>query len=84
MNWATTLIPSLFLGKLPNYYNIKEIVEAIEGPVALNQCLIRQGECDRQEICSIYSVWAQAQKEMLKVLEKTTLKDLVNSFKRQK
>src|SRR3972149_11250212 len=61
--------------------NVKEIVEAVEGPIALNICLIRSGACEMDEECLLYPVWVTAQKRMVEVLEDTTLEDLVKEGK---
>jgi len=52
-----------------------QVIEAIEGPFALNVCLSEKG-CERQEWCPAHSVWAQAQEAMLSVLRKYTIHDL--------
>ncbi len=63
--------------KPPSQINLKEIIELIEGPIALNDCLTTPSQCQRDKFCSLYDVWAEAQKKFLEVLEQTTLEDLV-------
>jgi len=57
--------------------NLRNVVEAVEGPIALNQCLSGPGACSRQGTCPIHPVWDRAQKAMLEELEKVSLADLV-------
>jgi Rrf2 family protein len=45
------------------------VVQAIEGPVRLNLCLVSEHSCTRQEWCPSHGVWAQAQEAMLGVLQ---------------
>ena len=52
-----------------------QVIEAIEGPFALNVCLSEK-KCERQEWCPAHSVWAQAQDAMLSVLRGHTIHDL--------
>jgi len=55
---------------------LKEIIEKVEGPIYLNKCLIRQGECSRDGICPAHEVWQEAQRKLLEVLEGTTLQEM--------
>jgi Rrf2 family iron-sulfur cluster assembly transcriptional regulator len=61
----------------PQEINLLQIIEAVEGPIALAPCLdIREG-CDRVNLCEIYDALDSAQAQMISVLENTTLADLV-------
>jgi Rrf2 family protein len=61
----------------PQEINLLQIIEAVEGPIALAPCLdIREG-CDRVNLCEIYDALDSAQAQMISVLESTTLADLV-------
>jgi len=42
------------LARPPEKITMLDVIEAIEGPVALNRCFIRPGECPREEYCSIH------------------------------
>ncbi len=41
--------------------SLLEVIEAVEGPVALNRCFIRPNECPREGFCSIHRELAQIQ-----------------------
>jgi len=65
--------------------SIRAVVEAIEGPIALNVCLCEGKVCQRKVWCPAHPVWAQAQRAMLTVLEEAHIQDLseqgaVNQF----
>jgi Rrf2 family protein len=47
-----------------------EIIEIMEGPIFLNKCLIRMGECPKDETCSVHEVWGEAQARLLDLLGK--------------
>jgi Rrf2 family protein len=57
---------------------MKEIIEALEGPIALNRCLLRKGECEKEEICPLHPVWEEVQQRFLEILDRTTMEDLAN------
>ena len=56
--------------------NVLEIIEAAEGPVAVNVCLDDDDACSRQSFCTMTSVWREGQERMLDVFRRTTLASL--------
>ena len=66
------------LARPPEQITLREIVELIEGPIALCRCLAPWGTCDIHDSCALRPVLNQAQNQMLSVLESTTLQDLAN------
>jgi Rrf2 family protein len=56
---------------------LKETIEAVEGPIHLNVCLIRKGECHRDDFCPVHPVWQEAQRRLSEVLDGKTMADLV-------
>lgn len=65
------------LANVAKKINLRTIIEAIEGPIALNSCLLKGIGCELKKGCPIHPVWERAQQQMLNVLESTTLADLV-------
>jgi Rrf2 family protein len=47
---------------------MREVIEAIDGPICLNLCLFSGRSCPRKARCSSHPVWIKAQEAMLKVL----------------
>jgi len=56
--------------------SVREVVEAVEGPINLNVCLLHGKGCDRKSRCLAHPVWADAQSAMLKVLNGALIADL--------
>jgi Rrf2 family protein len=56
--------------------SIRAVVEAIEGPICLNLCLVPGASCKRKSFCPAHPVWASAQEAMLKVLDTESVADL--------
>lgn len=48
--------------------SLLDVVEAMEGPVRLNQCLEEGPSCDRKSWCPAHRVWAEAQAASTNVL----------------
>jgi Rrf2 family protein len=70
------------LGKPAASITMREVIEAIEGPIALSRCLRREGECKEEKLCPMYPVWSKAQKQLLEILDSTTVKDLAQQMVR--
>lgn len=53
-----------------------EVVEAVDGPVRLNPCLLRPGTCPRDTYCAVHPVWARLTNELRGWLTEVTFADL--------
>lgn len=68
------------LARDPMQITMRQVIEALEGPVYLNVCLIRKDECSRQPQCPIHPVWLRTQQKLLEELDRVTLADLANGI----
>lgn len=57
--------------------SLLEIVEAAEGPIALDVCVLRGGPCTWEDSCPVHIPWARAQNAMAEQLANTSLADLI-------
>ncbi len=60
----------------PASVSLLDVVEAMEGPVRLNQCLQEGPSCDRKAWCPAHQVWAEAQAAVANVLGRASMSDL--------
>lgn len=67
------------LTKKPGEINLLEVIEAVEGPIFLNDCLIHKGYCPRDEMCPVHDVWREAQNKFLDYLRGSTFDDLARA-----
>ncbi len=63
----------------PETITLKDVIELIEGPIAISKCLAGELTCSREGNCPIHPVWAEAQEAFVEVLEKRTIADLVSN-----
>lgn len=56
--------------------SMREVIEAVDGPIQLNVCLGSDRLCARQGWCPVHPVWVKAQRAMLDVLESARIEDL--------
>lgn len=52
---------------------MRQVIEAIDGPISLNVCLNGGNQCERRSWCPAHPVWARAQRAMLDVLMSVTV-----------
>ena len=69
------------LSRSPDQINMRQIIEAMDGPIALNSCLIMPDECPRLSICPVHEVWQKTQEGLVTALESMTLAQLVTRGK---
>lgn len=50
-----------------------EVIEAVDGPICLNVCLLSGKSCHRKATCPAHPVWARAQMAMLQVLSEAMI-----------
>ena len=67
------------LAKPPAEIKIRQIIEAVEGPTGITDCVDDPSCCNRSENCPTRDVWAKASAAMGNVFDSITLNDLVNS-----
>jgi Rrf2 family protein len=64
------------LGRPPQEITLCEIVEAVEGPIMPNRCVLSDGACSREKGCTVHPVWKKIQANVRETLGAVTLKDL--------
>jgi Rrf2 family protein len=64
------------LARPPENITLCEIVEAVEGPIMPNACLMGEGVCSLQKTCTVHPVWRRLQAVTRGILEEVTLKTL--------
>lgn len=62
----------------PNKTTALQVVEAISGPLTLNQCVNQPKSCSRSDFCPMHDMLVKAQKDLKKALS-INLKALANS-----
>jgi Rrf2 family iron-sulfur cluster assembly transcriptional regulator len=52
----------------PKRITLLDVIEAVEGPILLNRCLVGPLYCSRSSWCEAHVVWGEAQEKMKEVL----------------
>jgi len=59
-----------YLAKPPAEITLFDIVSTQEGPVYLNQCLIKAGNCGREFFCPVHGAWQDIRSEFMATLSR--------------
>jgi FeS assembly SUF system regulator len=60
----------------PQGVTVAEIIEAIEGPIALMECTAGPGHCDQESSCGVREPWQRINRAVLHALGGVTLAEL--------
>lgn len=66
------------LARPPEEVNLRDVIEAVEGPIALVSCIAGPNQCEREGNCTLAPVYEDLQMMMVGQLESTTFADLVS------
>ena len=66
------------LGRHATQITIRQIVEAVEGPLALNQCMMPNA-CEQVNDCPMSHIWIEAQHAVEDVLGRYSLADVIRN-----
>jgi Rrf2 family protein len=56
--------------------SLLQIIEAVDGPLALNLCSLNPANCEYHATCSVCETWRQAQAQLNQTLAQTRLSEL--------
>jgi len=65
------------LARPPRDITLLEVVEAIDGPIQLNECVGNKGSCSFEDNCPLRPVWCDAQEELVNKLKGTNFADML-------
>lgn len=63
----------------PDDVTIRQVVEAVQGPMVMNDCTAPDGDCARMGTCCYHPLWAGAQALMRDYLDSVSLGDIGRS-----
>ncbi len=64
------------LARKPEKISLLEVVEAIDGPIRLNECAHDDGMCSFEGDCPLTTIWQDAQSELVNRLSGTNFAQL--------
>ncbi|MCX6067108.1 MAG: Rrf2 family transcriptional regulator, partial [Chloroflexi bacterium] len=62
----------VMLAKHPEEITLLDVVESIDGPIALNECVNDENGCSFGSDCPLRPIWCDAQEDLVQRLKSTT------------
>ena len=67
------------LSRAPEAISLRDVIEAAEGPIRTQKCVLRSGPCYWGDKCAIHDAWATAEAGLTAQLARTTFADLARA-----
>ncbi len=61
-----------------------DVIEAVEGEISLNRCLVEGSGCPKNGYCAAHTVWMECQEGLISILRGHTIRSLVDREQRSK
>ena len=61
------------LGRPAEEMTFRDVIEAVEGPIALNVCVGEHPDCSLLGACGMNRVWVEGQRRVMDLFESTTI-----------
>lgn len=68
----------------PGKINVFEVIEAIQGPTAVNVCADDERNCDMSNTCPVHPVWVELREDIERKLKRETFARLAARKRKQK
>ena len=69
------------LAKLPEEITLLEILEVMEGPISVVDCVRSPEKCRRQALCPARDIWMELNEGIRQLTKKITLDDILNAYR---
>ena len=71
------------LAKRPEEITLLEILETMEGPISVVDCVRSPEKCKRQHLCPARDIWTELNNGIRQLTKKITLEDILNTYRKQ-
>ncbi len=68
------------LARRPEMISVAKIISAMEGPIALTECVSASGDCRHELLCPVRGNWKTISHAVRQALEGITLTDMARTF----
>ncbi|NLG73755.1 MAG: Rrf2 family transcriptional regulator [Chloroflexi bacterium] len=65
------------LARSPEEISLLEVVEAIDGPIYINECVAGNGDCSFDDDCPMRPIWCEAQADLVEKLRSTNFAQIL-------
>ena len=64
------------LARTPGKISLLDVIEAIQGPTAMNKCAVDKASCEFSASCTVHPVWVELRQKVEQHLKKVTFQNL--------
>ena len=64
------------LARPPDQVTFRDVIEAVEGPIALNNCTGGHPDCSLIGACGMERIWREGQRRVMDLFQTTTIADV--------
>jgi FeS assembly SUF system regulator len=65
------------LSRMPEQISVAEIITAIEGPIALTECVSSESHCEQETHCAVQTNWTRINNAVFHALDEVKLSDML-------
>lgn len=65
------------LSRQPQTISVAEIITALEGPIALTECVSEQSQCEQETHCAVQTNWTRINNAVFHALDEVKLSDML-------
>ena len=69
------------LVKQPEEITLLEIMETMEGPISVVDCVYSPAKCRRHELCPTRDIWVRLNDDIRASMRRITLEDILNTYR---
>ena len=69
------------LAKRPDEITLLEVLETMEGPLSVVECVRSPEKCKRQTLCPARNIWTQLNEGIRELTRNITLDDILNAYR---
>lgn len=69
------------LNKDPREISVDQILDILEGPIEISECIEEDGICSNSSCCATRLLWAKLKESIDNVTKSITLQDMVDDYK---
>ena len=68
------------LAKKPEEITLLEVIETMEGPVSVVECVNARHKCDRNSSCGARTIWQQLNENIRNMMQNITLAEILQAY----
>jgi len=70
------------LARSPKEITLLEVLEVMDGPLAIVGCVDKPEKCPRSRICGVQAIWSELNEQMRGLMRAITLEDILTACRR--